>query len=319
MKRIAGLIKPLLLIGFVLISMLNVWGQRGIPYGQYAKIILFADSLKAHNLTDSCIHILNRRIVAKDTLNLSQINYNLAVCYVAKSDTAQVFYYLGKCGNKPIPFYDLILTDTDFGFLRGSTKWNKLEHKIDSIYLTFSPNITHKELAVELYHIFLKDQHARGLGLKKIDKNEFDHEKENLKRVEGIIAQYGWPTFSMVGQKSAGGALYVIQHADFNVQIKYIKLIEEAAHKKEVSLESYAMLDDRISTYKNGTQFYGTQVYQKKDTITGKPNGGYKYFRIRDEKNVDIRRKQMGLIPLKDYFLLFGIDYKPPVDSTLIK
>ena len=48
---------------------------------------------------------------------------------------------------------------------------------------------------------------------------------------------------------------------------------------------------------------------QVKDSVTGKP-GPYKYFPIRDEAEVDAKRKEMGLLPLKDYYAVFGIDYK---------
>lgn len=70
------------------------------------------------------------------------------------------------------------------------------------------------------------------------------------------------------------------------------------------------MLVDRIGVQAAGEQLFGTQVYQEKDSITGKP-GKYKYFPIKDEKNVDILRKQAGMIPLKQYLSTFGIDYKP--------
>jgi hypothetical protein len=318
MKRRARLIKQLLFLGIILHYLsANVLAQRGIVYGPYSKIIFFADSLNAKNKTDTCMQILEHKLAVKDTLNLWLTYYNLAVCGAARGDAEQVCNYLLRCIVQSPLSFNLILTDTDFGFIHDTKQWRRIESKIHALYLRNCPNITERKLAIELYHIFLKDQHARGLGLKKIDKAEFDHDEENLKRVEEIIEQYGWPTISMVGKQSAQGAFYVIQHADLKVQMKYIRLISEAARRKEINQESFAMLNDRITTYKYGWQLYGTQVYQVRDTITGKAIGGYKYFRIKDEKNVDKRRKDMGLIPVKEYFAVFGINYKAPVLDSL--
>lgn len=47
-----------------------------------------------------------------------------------------------------------------------------------------------------------------------------------------------------------------------------------------------------------------------KDPATGKLSK-FTYVPIKDEENVDKRRKEMGLIPLKDYLKMFGIDYVP--------
>ena len=55
---------------------------------------------------------------------------------------------------------------------------------------------------------------------------------------------------------------------------------------------------DRISVHLKGMQVFGTQVYQIKDSVTGKP-GVYRYFPIKDEASVDSLRNEFGLIPTK--------------------
>jgi tetratricopeptide (TPR) repeat protein len=273
--------------------------------------ILFADSLVIKNQMDEYIDQLKKEIDVNLSNNLDLKYYNLAVCYSAKEQTDSTCFYLSKCIRESSNYNNLILTDTDFEFLYQYECWGKIKNEIDSVFLEQNPGINNKELAIELYHIFLKDQHVRGLGLKKIDPALASIDEENLKRVEEIIQQYGWPTFSMVGKTAADGAFLVIQHSNVNTQRKYFKQLLDATKNDEASKESVALLTDRISVRLKGMQIFGTQVYRRKDSITGKP-GPYLYFPIKDEADVDVKRKEMGLIPLKDYYALFGIDYKSP-------
>jgi hypothetical protein len=162
-----------------------------------------------------------------------------------------------------------------------------------------------------LYHIYLRDQQARGLGLKRRDKNFTVSEQENLRQVEKVISEYGWPTFSMVGPVSVQGAFLVILHSDVRIQLKYFKHILKAAKKNEASKESIALMMDKINVQMEGVQIFGTQVYRRRDTTTGQWSE-YQYYPIQDEEHVDSLRKEYGLIPLSDYYATFGIDYESP-------
>jgi len=274
--------------------------------------VLYADSLESKNLINNFILQFKKEINADLSNNLDLKYYNLAVCYSAKKQPDSTCYYLSECIYASSRFNNLILTDTDFDFLHQNSCWEKIVNKVDSAYFALNPGISNEKLAIELYHIFLKDQHARGLGLKRKDETITNVDKENLKRVEAIVQKYGWPTYSMVGKTAAEGAFLVIQHSNTAVQRKYFKQIFNAAKDGEASKESVALLIDRISIHLKGMQVFGTQVYRVKNSTTGKL-GTYKYFPIKDEANVDSLRKEFGLIPLKQYYALFGIDYKPGV------
>lgn len=54
-----------------------------------------------------------------------------------------------------------------------------------------------------------------------------------------------------------------------------------------------AFLADRIRVLEKKPQLYGTQ-FRKED-------GGVFFFEIEDEKNIDVRRAQLGLPPFKEY------------------
>lgn len=301
--------KRTIIILFALCSLcINAKAQLYGPFKVIGKIILFADTLKAKNTADIQINKLKNDTNA---IRIKRINnYNLAICYMAKNDIDSTCFYLSRSIKSNPDYNRFILSDTDFRSLHSLPCWKVITDKIDSTFLTTIPNATKPKLAVELFHILIKDQYARGYGLKYLDRNTIHIDSINLVRVEEIIKEYGWPTFTMVGKVAANGAFMVIQHSNTQIQKKYLDQLLDAAKNKEASAESVALLQDRIAANETHYQIYGTQVFQMKDPATGKLSK-YTYFPIRDEQNVDKRRKEMGLIPLKDYLKMFGIDYVP--------
>ena len=294
---------------FILSSLIG--SANAQKYGMfkiYGVLTLFADSLKAKNTIDWQIdQIKNNR---NPTRAKKLDDYRLAVCYIAKNEIDSACFYLSRSTISYPAFNRMILSDTDFDKLHGLPCWKRVTNKIDSLFLASMPNISNPKLALELYYIHVTDQKARGYGLKYLDKSLLNTDSLNLIRVEEIIKEYGWPTYSMVGKVAADAAFLVIQHSNTQIQKKYLDQLLDAAKKKEASSESVALLQDRIMSNDSHYQIYGTQVFQMKDPATGKLSR-YTYYPIKDEGNVDTRRKEMGLIPLKDYLKMFGIDYVP--------
>lgn len=84
--------------------------------------------------------------------------------------------------------------------------------------------------------------------------------------------------------------------------VKFLPIIEKMVEKNEIKAESYALLFDRVMLNREkGIQYYGTQVNYEANKI----------YPIKDEKNVDKRRQELGMEPLKDYLLKFNIIYSP--------
>jgi len=288
----------------------NGLSQLVTPDEKVTGLILFADSIKTEE--DFYINRITRGISPRNQNNteLSLQYYNLAICYSAKSQIDSACYFLRQVLDHSSEYNNLVYTDTDFESLRRAPCWNTIAQKIDSAFLAHFPDITHEKLAMELYHIYLMDQHARGFGLKKIDKSIVNIDYDNLNHVQDIIMRHGWPTYSMVGETAAEGAFLVIQHSEVEVQQIYFMQLFNAAQNNEAKKEWVALLLDRISIQKKGFQYFGTQVYQIKDSITGSL-GKYNYFPIHDESIVDSLRMAFDMVPLNEYYSLFGIDYKP--------
>lgn len=114
-------------------------------------------------------------------------------------------------------------------------------------------------------------------------------------RMRAIIAQFGWPGRSLVGEDGAHTAWLLVQHADRDrgFQERCLELLAQAVARSEASAQDMAYLTDRVRVHARRPQVYGTQLRLENDRLTA--------GLIEDEANVDARRAEVGLGPLADY------------------
>jgi hypothetical protein len=128
---------------------------------------------------------------------------------------------------------------------------------------------------------------------------------ENQKIVSDILDKHGWPKVSEYGNLGPAQAVFlVIQHADLEYQKRYYMLLKNATESGDLNKGSFALLEDRIRISEGKKQLYGSQVKVG-------PNGGKSFYPIKDEVNVDKRRKTVGLPPLAEYAKIFDMVYVP--------
>jgi len=126
----------------------------------------------------------------------------------------------------------------------------------------------------------------------------------NLMVVDEIIRNYGWPGKSLVGEQASAGAFLVLQHSgDYQKMEKYQPLLKEAAEKGELDWALYATYSDRINMYKNEKQTYGSQL------IFNNTKKILELYPVEDETNVDQRRAEVGLEPLREYLTNMGVPF----------
>jgi hypothetical protein len=128
----------------------------------------------------------------------------------------------------------------------------------------------------------------------------------NLVQVEKLIAKYGWLGKSFVGGRGNQAVFLVIQHAGLATQEKYLPIMQKSVDAGESRASDIALLQDRILMRQGKKQIYGSQVVFNKA-------GAPEFYPIEDEKNVNVRRAKVGLLPIEEYAKYFGIDYKLPV------
>lgn len=133
----------------------------------------------------------------------------------------------------------------------------------------------------------------------------------NIIKVENIIAKYGYPGKSLVGEPTNTAAFYAIQHSD-KID-KYYPIVEKAGKNGELPFKYAAMMLDRKLTAEQKPQLYGTQLGFRMITNpkTGKLENFMYVLPIEDPKNVNQRRKEAGFdTTVEENTQRFGIEYK---------
>jgi len=180
--------------------------------------------------------------------------------------------------------------------------------KVDQGYrMLFDTEITPEKKAQMLKDLNIDEEEFK----KKNWQLVAEHDSLNMQKIEDIIAQYGYPGKTLVGEPTNQAAWYVIQHS---TKIgKYLSLIKEAGKKKEIPFTWVAMMEDRYLMNENKEQIYGTQG---KGEMTKDKDGKQVFINfvwpVKDLKNVNKRRKEVGFNSTieENAQRMFGKDFK---------
>lgn len=117
---------------------------------------------------------------------------------------------------------------------------------------------------------------------------------QNAEVLNEIIDSIGFPTVEKVGNQSAYSAWLVIQHSIGKPEFmkKCAQLLEIEVKKKKADPRNLAYLTDRIATFENKPQLYGTQ-------FDWDENGELSPNDFDDINKVNQRRKSIGLNSLE--------------------
>ncbi|MFD0798432.1 DUF6624 domain-containing protein [Maribacter chungangensis] len=223
--------------------------------------------------------------------------------YGYKLSTAKLYHINGTIREEYIPTNYVKQTTTfkDEALNKGIDIIKNKVNKTDSI------------LKKELESIKVEDQTLRLLLPNVIEK--FGRESEEYKYVWSqiqsqdsissnklfeILDNHGWVGKSRVGSSANQAIWLTIQHSDLKKQEKYLPLLRESVVKGESEGWHLAFLEDRILMRKKQKQIYGTQAVWDNEL---KKN---KIYPIKDAKNVNQKRKKLGLDPIEDYAKING-------------
>tara|TARA_B110000240_G_scaffold82047_1_gene93547 strand:- start:2260 stop:2931 length:672 start_codon:yes stop_codon:yes gene_type:complete len=172
---------------------------------------------------------------------------------------------------------------------KRSSKTHKLNHN--------------KELAEELIDMATIDQIAAG-PFKRDDFATYEKYKTfkdsvfrvNKIKLEKIFNQYNYPGIDLVGKDGETSFWVMTQHSDFDTifQNKILIALKKQVKKGNAKPAHLALLTDRILLNRKEKQVYGTQVSYNKQ------GQAFSVF-LKDSINVDYKRQEVGLKPLKNY------------------
>ena len=182
--------------------------------------------------------------------------------------------------------------------------------------------IENPSLAKEIVKMRDQDQKLRNKWVKMIRNGKdsgkkykettdllLDTDENNTARMRQIVAQYGWPTKSMVGRRASNSAWLLVQHADRDplFQVECLPLLKAAVDNDEANPRNYAYLYDRVAAAKGEKQLYATQSSSNNGLVKGT------FYPIQDESNVQIRRAEMGIDQhVEEYAKSMGFEYSVP-------
>ena len=183
-----------------------------------------------------------------------------------------------------------------------------------TVYLTERNARLDKPLIAVLDTIFKADQSLiqenKGWDVNSIEWKSWNKkcsmmDSVNLIKVNDIINKDGWPGEDIIGWYGSSTLWVVIQHSTLENQEKYLPLLRYAVKKGKARPAQLALLEDRILKNQGKEQIYGTQ-------ITSDSLGIKKFWPIKNERNVNKRRFQVGLGPIQWYAKQMGLRYSFP-------
>jgi hypothetical protein len=123
---------------------------------------------------------------------------------------------------------------------------------------------------------------------------------DNTAYLKGVVTDVGWIDVERFGRPAANAAFLLVQHSgDLPLMLAALPEIEKDVRAGLADAQNFALLYDRTRIMSGGKQRYGSQVRENED-------GDLVVFRLEDPDRVDVRRRELGLGPLKDYLALFG-------------
>jgi len=238
-----------------------------------------------------------------------QNTYNLACAYALTFQVDSAYYYLEISLKNDNSLW--VLADADFYGLTEDNRWSIIEENQLDKFQKSKGVLDKPEYAKELLNLILKDQaldyyidQAKGYYIKQghipqwyYPLGEFKKQivKENYKKMQQLIEEYGWPKYSTVGKLAADAPLLIINHhEDDKIREKYLSQIKQSCLDEEGSCMEFAKIQDRILVNDNKLQIYGMQFRYNMDRAL-------EPFPIKDPEYVDERRAKIGLEPLKQY------------------
>lgn len=119
----------------------------------------------------------------------------------------------------------------------------------------------------------------------------------NTAKLKRLIAQYGFPTWSLVGYAASAQAWQIAQHSNPAFLGEFLKLYRKAVKENDAEKSKLALMEDRHRMNEGRPQLYGSQLF-----------GLNAFFPIANIHGVDERRQAMELEPIKEYAKKFNLD-----------
>ncbi|RQP13800.1 MAG: hypothetical protein EAS48_02985 [Chryseobacterium sp.] len=157
----------------------------------------------------------------------------------------------------------------------------------------FSPDINAERKTEILREYSITDEEFKNRGWGITEEND----SLNLRKVEKIIREFGYPSKALVGSKLSTAVWYVLQHSDLTAMERYFPTIVRANKTGDLPDANVAMMKDRMLMYQGKEQIYGTQGAGRlfKNSTTGKEEWTNFIWPIKNWRKVNKLRQSVGI------------------------
>lgn len=143
----------------------------------------------------------------------------------------------------------------------------------------------------------------QGIRNGTIEGTMFDIDFKNQSLLIKLVDECGWPSFEQVGEEGLTAMALVALHAWNTTQTQFYPIIKDCTEKGLLNPHFLATLVDRILVSNERMQVFGTQLTEDE------ANGTLSLDPIRDMEGLEARRTDHGLISMKEYMALFGLNW----------
>jgi hypothetical protein len=302
-----------LLIGLVFLGTLNTFGQ--IP-DTYSENIKLAEKYQDKEYLKAA-QLYSKAFAANKDLGLIQHRYRAARCWALGGVPDSAFYQLERIAKSDYyTNYDEITSESAFKLLHtDKERWAKLIGLVKAKKEKAEEKFN-KPLIAILDSVYLEDQKYRKqlkeieskFGMESAEMQALwgliaEKDSVNLVKVTAILDKFGWLGRDVVGDEGNSTLFLVIQHSDPATQRKYLPMLRDAVKEDRAWPSSLALLEDRVAINEGRKQIYGSQIGRNLKT------GAYYILPLEDPENVDKRRAEVYLPPLKEYVSNWGINW----------
>ncbi len=123
---------------------------------------------------------------------------------------------------------------------------------------------------------------------------------ENTEYIMRLLAEVGWIDAERFGYSTSNSAFLLVQHSwDPSLMLAVLPHLKQDIDAGRMDAITYALLFDRLQLTLGKRQRFGSQVATDEEGATF-------VLPVEDPAKVDSLRKELGLIPLKEYVHVFG-------------
>jgi len=231
--------------------------------------------------------------------------HGLPTIALVGADAAEEFVVL-SAHEQPLEFTDEVLAaaerDADavpphvIQFLRARIKQKRVE-------IALRPPFPNAALAARLQTLYAADQEVRSAD--RFDAAKMmETDARTGRDVRAIFQEVGVPTRSTVGPEAARQFVIMVQHQPPELRRAVLPKLRENVDRGEADPGDFAMMFDRAQVDDGKMQRYGAN-------FACQPDGTLGPSPIDDAEHVDVRRAELGLLPMRLYARLLRQSMPP--------